>query len=252
MTRHLGNLTYRRADHVVADPQCEASRRELMADWRRIQIRALVLAHLRRIVRKDGLSQTLEGLYDQNGNPPHNISLRKLLRQYRVMRRQQGWLEAVVGELRERLKTLDLVRYRKERAQMLAELRRRRAGREGMLAAALPDGVQESQLPPKLRALIRKAVELEIERKEVRNVISIDPDEFDLNSSRKAQTMMRYLFVEHVRSNRENLPSDPAAQYAYLSSVSQEFDALILDLRANIYELEEFIESADFLAMQRG
>lgn len=248
MTRHLGNLTYRRKDHVVADPACEASRQELMSEWRRIQVRALVLAHLRRIVRQDGLSQSLEGLYDRDGNPPPNISLRKLMRQYRVMRRQQGWLEALVDELRQRMKALDLVRYHSDMARLQAELRRRREQREGMLAAAMPEGVEEGQLPSKLRALIRKAVELEIQRKEARNVISIDAEEFDLNSARKAQTVMRYLFFEHVRTNREKIPTDPAAQYEYLFRTATEFDALVLDLRANIYELEEFIESADYLA----
>ena len=251
----MGNVTYVRDDHALDDPELEKKRLQMVALWRRGQIKAKAVRHIRRIANEHGLAQSVTQLFDRNGLPPQNVSLASMMRQYRQLKKQQGWLMAINEELRSRLKRLDLVRYHSERADALRRLRERREERAELYrdAASSASGNADSvQLPPKLAAAIREAIELEIKPKEKLVSERVQaPELTDILGSRQVQKMMKHVFSEYLPIGDKTVPANITVQFSYLAAALREAEWLEATTRMNLYDLQEFIESADLLASSR-
>jgi len=251
MRKTLGQVCYPRANHVFADPVKEASRRDLLMKWRHKQLSIFVSAHVRRVVREDGLARSIEELHDRQGRPPLNVNIDRMMRQYKKLKRQHGWLSAIVDTCREALREIDLVRFIKESAEIERHLLERKAAREVSMRAAAEKEQGESQLPPKLAGLIRQAVKRDIRRKELRNEFLPRSDAQSILMSQRIQEVMRYMFINELPAHvRTTLDDDPETRYRFLFDSYNELMMLIEDLEANLYDLQEYIESADIVMMQ--
>lgn len=251
MTRaRLGRVGYIARDHVYDDPEKEGARRKLLSEWRRTQIRIEAARHVKRVVREDGLAHSIEELFDETGRPPFNVDLRKMIRQYELLGRQKGWLGGIAGELHARLKEIDLVRYIQDSAELQKDIRQRRESRERMFESVAQEEVRERTLPSKLAAAIREAVRRDVGRRELRRLSSSMVDRKEIVIARTIQVMMRYLFFDYIKEGESGIPSDELARYDFLWALLWQIEALLQDLDNHMYELREFIESADLVALR--
>lgn len=251
MRKTLGQVCYPRAEQAFEDPDKEASRREIMMKWRRKQLAINATSHVRRIVREDGLARTIEELHDKQGRPPPNVDVGKMVKQYKRLKRQYGWLTAIADSCREMLREIDLVRFIKDNAQIEQDLLDRKASREGVFRKAAEDARGDKELPPKLVALIRTEIKRDIRRKEIRNARPNRSGDFHLSMARRMQDIMQFLFLEHVPEGvAPEVAYDPEYRYEFLFDALKEIEVLIDDLRSNLYELSEYVESADLFVMR--
>jgi hypothetical protein len=251
MRKTLGQVCYPKAEQVFEDPAKEASRREQLMKWRRKQLGLLVVSHVRRVVREDGLARSIEELHDRQGRPPPNINVDRMMRQYRKLKRQHGWLSAIVDTCRATLREIDLVRFIKETAEVERKLMARKTAREAIMIAVAEKEQGGTQLPPKLGALIRQVVKRDIGRKEFRNVLLPRPEAHSMLMSYRIQEVMRYMFVDEMPDHvRETMDYNPETRYRFLFDAYCELTLLIEDLEANIYQLQEYVESADLVLMR--
>gem|GEM_PF-3778073 len=104
-----------------------------------------------------------------------------------------------------------------------------------------------------MSAAIGEALTLEFAQKE-RSVVSefLPHREADLLGSRQIQKMMKFVFYDHLPEGDDSVPEDPVAQYRYLAAALNEAESQRAKLHENMYELREFIESADMVAREMG
>lgn len=253
MRKTIGHISYPPpAAQRIPDPDMEAARREVLMDWRRKQIAELAKAHVNRVIRRDGLARSIDELYDRDGRPPPHVDLESMVGQLKKLKGQHGWLTTIAASCRERLRELDLPRFLREIAAIEAELMNRRAAREGAMTSAATNAYGDRKLPPKLAAVIREDVSRDMRRRELRVVRGGDlVGTFYLSMPRRMQEIMRYLFFEHVPAHlAPDGAADPDTRYRFLFGALHDLEMLIEDLRSNIYELQEYVESADMIAMR--
>ena len=69
--------------------------------------------------------------------------------------------------------------------------------------------------------------------------------------SYRIQEVMRYMFVDEMPDHvRETMDYNPETRYRFLFDAYCELTLLIEDLEANIYQLQEYVESADLVLLR--
>lgn len=243
----LGNIGFDRTKFAVEDPGLEEKRLEAVQISNREVIRNRASRHLRRLASEHGLDNSVRQLFDKKGRPPPHITLASMMRQYRQMEKQEGWLFAINEELHSRLKELHPVRYRFEVASLRARLRARGEARRTVYARAALDD-KTPRLAPKLAAAVGEAIRREIAPKEKAFISADVPNESaDMLGARQIQKMMKYVFYDYLPEGDTSVPDDPEAQYEYLAAALNESESQRAKLQENMYELREFIESADLV-----
>lgn len=244
----IGNVTYDNNKRKMVDPALEEQRLKLFWDARRRMVRTMAKDHLRRIVSEHGLALTIRKLFDKNGSPPKDVSLASILRLYRMLEKQEGWLSAILIELRNHLKSLDHVSYRREQAEIIATIRKRKEERmNAYVEMAQEDGM--SKIPSKVRGLISEAIQRDLSDREMRTFGKSLPIEMvDMLASRQIQKMMKYVFTDFLPPHDNTVPDDPAEQYQYLTVALNECETLLSVIRRNLYDMRELVESADMLS----
>lgn len=251
MRKTLGQVSYVRAEQTFADPEKEASRREVLLKWRRKQLGLKAVDHIKRIVREDGLARSVEELHDREGRPPANVDLERMVKQYKRLKRQNSWLNATIESYRDILREIDLVRFIKDSAQIEQDLIDRKAEREKGFREIAARETGEKKIPPKLAAMIKEEIKREIRRKEIGNMRGDPTGAYYISLSRRVQEVMIYLFLEYVPEEKaKDIDDDADHRYRFIFDALWEIELLGEDLRRNLYDLQEFIESADLVVMK--
>ncbi|MCV6598045.1 MAG: hypothetical protein OIF40_13305, partial [Mangrovicoccus sp.] len=108
------------------------------------------------------------------------------------------------------------------------------------------------KIPAKLAALIKVDVVREVRRHELRNTLTDTLSGQYLPLSRYIQEVMRYMHYEDIpEANRVGIDPDPEARYQFLLSAYFDMVVLVEDIESKIYDLQEYVESADLLLLRK-
>jgi hypothetical protein len=250
MRKRMGNITYNKSEQVMDDPVLEEARQVLVKEWRRENSERRGRKHLKRIVREDGIAQSITEIFSRDGRPPVNVNIAKMVRMYNKVDMQWSWIDSIIAELNIRLRELNVARFLKDK-----EARQRRRHdliqkRESNFLETMQREDTGEVLPTKVRALVLEAIAADSDRSAAKRAIK-DPflSGIDISHARQIGEMLNYIFFDHILEEDRTISDDLVEHYDVLDKALAEFEIMRSDLEVIRYDLREFIESADALVM---
>jgi hypothetical protein len=250
MRKRLGNITYNKAEQVMDDPELEAQRQELVKVWRRENSERRGRTHLKRIVRQDGIAQSISEIFSRDGKPPVNVTIEKMVRMYNKVDMQWSWINAIIFETNKYLRSINLARFLKEKEAKYSTRQDTLKRREKNFLETMQREASEDVLPAKVRALVLEAIAADSDRSAAKRAIS-NPflSGIDISHARQIGEMLNYIFFEHILEEDRTVTDDLEEHFEVLNKALAEFEIMRSDLEVIRYDLREFIESADALVM---
>jgi hypothetical protein len=224
-------------------PEREKMRLALIKQYRIAHAEKEVEKHFEEMMGKRDMAELISGFFDEGGNPPPNMSLKDIDKQYKTLAAQCKWLEVIFHELHEKIKETHPEGYeaeQKERAEKHSELEARRAeAYKAYLDNREDDGKREDLLK-----LVHSLIKDSRQIWELRQYSKFrDLEGFHIIGVRHVEEALRYMFVKYKNSH-SHISTAPDTRYEKMREQADWIEITIAEIEPKLLTLREILDSS--------
>jgi hypothetical protein len=238
MRQYIGNITIYNDRKVEKNPAREKLRLEMIDNAKKSIVQKKVESHLEEIAGKRDICESMLFFFDDDGNPPPNMSVETITSKYNMIKGQMRWIIALVNEMDRKLEELDPEQYKADK-QIVQKLH---DDYSKELESNCSHYIEENKINinPDLRKEIKRALQNNIRAIQLREKMQRNISDMRIIGVNQISPTLRYLFAENMKDPEPSM-LDTKSRYRYLKKEADWLAVAIIDLEGKLLNLREMV-----------